>query len=111
MEAGRDPATAARRVLGLGPSADLEQVTQAYRTLARAWHPDTNPDPAAPARLAQVVAAYRLLKHQAQAGTPPHDSGRAPAPAPTEPVHRPLRPRGAAVVAGPVRIHPLPPRD
>jgi curved DNA-binding protein CbpA len=88
--------------------ADLEQVTRAYRVLARAWHPDTSPDPASPARTAEVLAAYRLLRREAQNGSRPQDPGRSPAPAAPRPMRQPTRPRGATVVAGPVRVHNLP---
>ena len=106
--------TDALRVLGLQPGADAGQVTHAYRALARAWHPDTNPDPAAADRLAHVVDAYRFLNR----ATPPATGLSPPDPDPGPPttVHpEPVtdagparRPRGATVVAGPVRIHPLP---
>ncbi|MEY9834812.1 curved DNA-binding protein CbpA [Streptacidiphilus sp. EB103A] len=39
MGYGQDAVAEARRVLGLPPGADLEQVTHAYRALARTWHP------------------------------------------------------------------------
>lgn len=48
--------------LGVPPSASPAQITAAYRRLVRALHPDTHPDDLeAPARLARVTAAYRVL--------------------------------------------------
>jgi DnaJ-class molecular chaperone len=46
-------------VLGLGADADRDQVTSAYRRLARATHPDVSPTPDAAARFAAVAHAYR----------------------------------------------------
>ena len=100
--------TEALRVLGLGPGAGPEQITRAYRALARAWHPDANPDPASPARLAEIVAAYRLLRPAAQDRIRPQQLTPERAPARSWPMREPARPRGATVVAGPVRIHTLP---
>lgn len=46
-------------VLGLAADADRDQVTRAYRRLARATHPDVSPTPDAAARFAAVARAYR----------------------------------------------------
>ena len=57
---GIDPGLeAAWAVLGLAAGADREQVTSAYRRLARATHPDVSPTPDAAARFAAVANAYR----------------------------------------------------
>ncbi|HEV2122673.1 MAG TPA: DnaJ domain-containing protein, partial [Chloroflexota bacterium] len=37
------------------------EIRSAFRRLARQYHPDVNPDPAAPERFRAVVAAYELL--------------------------------------------------
>ena len=37
-------------VLGVARTADAAEIQQAYRTLARRYHPDVNPDPAAEER-------------------------------------------------------------
>ncbi|WP_051942968.1 J domain-containing protein [Streptacidiphilus rugosus] len=91
------------RVLGIGPDASRAQITSAYRALARLWHPDTNPSPDAPEHLARVVDAYRQLQHDdapaADRGGPARDDP------PTRVAPGPPRPRGATVVAGPVRVH------
>lgn len=57
---GIDPGLeAAWAVLGLAAGADRDQVTRAYRRLARATHPDVSPTPDAAARFAAVANAYR----------------------------------------------------
>ena len=48
-------------VLGLSRSADLDECKDAYRRLALALHPDTNPSADAAARFAAVVEAYQLI--------------------------------------------------
>jgi hypothetical protein len=49
------------RVLGIPASSDQDAVVHAYRTLARATHPDLSNDPDAADRFATVAAAYRLV--------------------------------------------------
>lgn len=49
------------RLLGLSPTADLEQVKKAYRKLAKAYHPDMNPDPRAVALFQQIQQAYEWI--------------------------------------------------
>ena len=63
-----DPTRAAAcRLLGIDDSADVETVKRAYRRLARALHPDLQPDASFDRRraleqqFAQVTAAYELL--------------------------------------------------
>ena len=47
------------RVLGLSPGASKDEVTKAYRKLAKKYHPDLNPgDEAAAKKMAEVNAAY-----------------------------------------------------
>ena len=49
-------------VLGVEPSAEAEEVRQAYRKLARAYHPDINPeDPKAHERMALINVAFEVL--------------------------------------------------
>jgi len=54
----RDPYT----VLGVARSASEKDIKSAYRKLAKAYHPDQNPDdPSAQAKFAEATAAYDLL--------------------------------------------------
>jgi hypothetical protein len=47
--------------LGLEPDANPEQIKQAYRALARLYHPDVNADPSADERMKQLNHAYQQL--------------------------------------------------
>jgi len=48
--------------LGISPSADLEAIRAAYRSLAQRFHPDKNPGcSAATSRMQQINEAYRAL--------------------------------------------------
>jgi DnaJ-domain-containing protein 1 len=99
-------------VLGVPREATPAEIASAYRALVRRLHPDTQDRPADPARLAEVLAAYALLRdpprraaydeaHPVRA-TPP----AAPRPTPI-PVHvRPARPRREPDIrVGPVHYH------
>ncbi len=48
-------------ILGIGRDASDEDIKKAYRRLAREYHPDVNPDPAAEERFKEVAAAYEIL--------------------------------------------------
>jgi curved DNA-binding protein len=48
-------------VLGVSRDAEADELQQAYRRLARANHPDVNPDPAAEERFKEVNEAYHVL--------------------------------------------------
>jgi COMPASS component SWD3 len=57
------------KILGLEPGASSEAVKQAYRALAKQWHPDSIIDnPAlkqqAEERFKQISEAYEILKHE-----------------------------------------------
>ncbi len=55
----RDPYS----VLGVKPTASLDEIKTAWRTLAKSLHPDSNrSDPNAHLRFAEVGQAYQLLK-------------------------------------------------
>jgi len=47
--------------LQVSPRADAEVIEAAYRVLARRFHPDLNPSPAATARMARLNAAWETL--------------------------------------------------
>jgi len=52
----------ARKVLGVGPSANMKEIKQAYRSLARQLHPDTNPsDGTLSDRFKVIAEAYEIL--------------------------------------------------
>ncbi|WP_329493610.1 J domain-containing protein [Kitasatospora herbaricolor] len=48
-------------VLGVPRTADAAEIQQAFRTLARRYHPDINRDPAAEERFKQINEAYSVL--------------------------------------------------
>ena len=47
--------------LGVTPIALQDEVKNAYRKLAREYHPDINPDPKAHDRMAQINVAFEVL--------------------------------------------------
>jgi curved DNA-binding protein len=47
--------------LGVSRSASTEEIQQAYRKLARKYHPDVNSDPAAEDRFKEISEAYEVL--------------------------------------------------
>lgn len=54
-------------VLGLERTASADEIRQAYRTLARKYHPDVNPgDAAAEANFKRVASAYEVLSDDAR---------------------------------------------
>jgi curved DNA-binding protein len=52
-------------VLGVPRNASADQLQQAYRKLARQFHPDVNSDPAAEERFKEVNEAYHVLSDPA----------------------------------------------
>lgn len=53
-------------VLGVPRSATREDIQRAYRRLARTYHPDLNPDPAAAERFKEITEAYNVLSDPQQ---------------------------------------------
>lgn len=53
----RDP----YQTLGVSKSASLPEIKQAYKRLAREWHPDKNKEPEAESKFIEVNKAYELL--------------------------------------------------
>lgn len=99
-------------VLGVPRDATPDQITASYRALVRALHPDTHGEPADADRLADVLAAYALLRAPRHGETygveRPATTLRAPDPIPVPvPVHiRHRRQRPPPDIrAGPVRRH------
>src|SRR3954469_10318014 len=62
--------------LELPPGASPEDVAAAYRRLAKRWHPDRGGGAAAAARMAEINAAYDVLRAGAwqREGPPPQDA-------------------------------------
>jgi len=51
------------RTLGVSPTASEDEITQAYRRLAKKYHPDINPnDPASEKKMKEINAAYETIK-------------------------------------------------
>src|SRR5260221_1326937 len=48
-------------ILGVPRSASQDEIQQAYRRLARTYHPDVNSDPAAEDRFKDISQAYAVL--------------------------------------------------
>mgnify|MGYP001822268508 CR=1 FL=1 len=53
-------------VLFVTPSADRELISTVYRHLAKRYHPDRDPSPAAAARMAELNEAYATLRDPAK---------------------------------------------
>ncbi len=49
-------------LLGIARNATDEEIKRAYRALARQYHPDSNPDPAAESKFKEINVAYETLK-------------------------------------------------
>lgn len=54
-------------ILGLAPGASRQEISKAYRQLARLYHPDVNPQPGAAEKFIQITEAYEVLMHRRQA--------------------------------------------
>ena len=86
-------------VLGVEPDASLDAVAERYRRLAKQWHPDRGGGDEAARRMAEINAAYDLLRsgawqeRKAPRARPRPHTRRAPAGAwLSEPVRRALGP-------------------
>lgn len=70
-EVNKDP----YKILGVSPGASEEEITKAYRRLAKKYHPDLNPgDDTAAEKMAEINAAYDKLKN---GYSPGQSTGRA----------------------------------
>jgi hypothetical protein len=67
-------------VLGVVPGAGVRDVAAAYREQAKRWHPDRGGGEEADRRMAEINAAYDLLRAQALHPAP---AAAAPEPAPS----------------------------
>ena len=72
----------------MGAAATPEEISAAFRSLARTLHPDTNADPVAVDRFKVVSAAYRVLSDPSERAR--YDAGRVARmqPAPARPTTR-----------------------
>ena len=58
-------------VLGVEPGAPADELAAAYRSQAKRWHPDRNAGEESARRMAQVNAAYDLLRAGGESPAPP----------------------------------------
>ena len=57
------------KILGVSPDASDEEVTKAYRRLAKKYHPDLNPgDETAAEKMSEINAAYDMIKNKEAGG-------------------------------------------
>jgi len=49
------------KILGVSPSATLQEIRYAYKRLSRSYHPDLNPDPGAEEKMILINEAYHTL--------------------------------------------------
>jgi Ca-activated chloride channel family protein len=61
-------------ILGVPPEATQEDLREAYRILARRFHPDANPNEGADVQFRDIASAYEILGNPRQ--RIPYDSGR-----------------------------------
>lgn len=83
-------------VLGIPASADADAIAAAYRALARRNHPDVSRDPYAERRMAEINAAWSILRDPEQRAA--WDQAHHPHAAATS---GPSRHPGGATVTGP----------
>jgi hypothetical protein len=65
-------------VLGVSPGASPEEVAEAYRRLAKRWHPDRGGGHGAPQRMVEVNVAYDALRERRSPRRPPPQEGDRP---------------------------------
>lgn len=84
-------------VLGVTPGATPEEVLDAYRALAKRWHPDRAGGAEAALRMAQINAAYDMVRTLSLRAIPLPDAAPAQPPEPIDAVPaQPARRGGAA---------------
>lgn len=86
--------------LGIPPGATRAEAGRAHRKLAKRYHPDVNPGPAAADRMRRINEAWRILSDPTRRAT--YDADRAMA-------ARPVQPASATWAAWPdARVAPAP---
>lgn len=64
------------KILGVSPDASDEEIKQAYRRLAKKYHPDLNPgDKVAAQKMQEVNAAYEQIKNPEKASSQQRQGG------------------------------------
>ncbi len=67
------------QILGVSPSASDQEISDAYRRLARKYHPDLNKDnPAAEEKMKEINAAYGRIQDIRSGKAPPQNPGFDP---------------------------------
>jgi curved DNA-binding protein len=67
-------------VLGVPAGASREELARAHRRLAKRYHPDINPGPAAAERMRRINEAWRILSNPARRAN--HEAVRSTVPRP-----------------------------
>lgn len=75
----------ARRILGVDPTADVDEVRAAYRGLLLRTHPDVSGAADATQRTIELTRAFRLLTDAPVAEPASNEDARPPAPPPPPP--------------------------
>jgi len=83
-------------VLGVTPGATPEEVLDAYRALAKRWHPDRAGGAEAALRMAQINAAYDMVRTLSLRAIPLPDGASAQPSEPVDAVPAQPAPRGGA---------------
>jgi DnaJ domain len=65
-------------ILGVDPGTPPAQLTAAYREQAKRWHPDRNGDEESAQKMAEVNAAYDLLRAGGFSAPPKPERGTSP---------------------------------
>ena len=60
-EQNPDNVSKAYRILGIDPSATMEQIKKRFRELVKQYHPDRNKSPDATARTREIIESYELI--------------------------------------------------
>ena len=93
-------------LLQVQPTADVEVIRAAYRSLARRYHPDQNPSPSAEATTKRLNAAWEVLSDPAKRAE--YDRTFAGGPS-SRPAHPPRPPNPPTQETPPARPKPSPP--